>query len=59
MSQIRTFIAVSLTPELSSELSKMILDLKSLTRGVRWLKPDSIHLTLKFLGNLSADQLDQ
>ena len=59
MEQIRTFIAISLTPELSSELGKMIIDLKSLTRGVRWLKPDSIHLTLKFLGNLSADQLDK
>ena len=57
MQQIRTFIAISLTPELKVELNKMIDDLKPITRDVRWVKPDSIHLTLKFLGNLSTDQL--
>jgi 2'-5' RNA ligase len=57
MTQIRTFIAISLTPELKSELDKMIRELKSLSRGVRWIKTDSIHLTLKFLGNLNIEQL--
>jgi len=59
MQQIRTFIAISLTPELKIELRKMVDDLKPITRDVRWVKPDSIHLTLKFLGNLSGDQLQK
>jgi len=59
MQQIRTFIAISLTPDLKSELRKMIMDLKIQQSGMRWVNPDSIHLTLKFLGELSLEELDK
>jgi len=59
MQQIRTFIAISLTPELKSELGKLMMDLKSQEKGVRWVNPASIHLTLKFLGELSLNALDK
>jgi 2'-5' RNA ligase len=59
MQYIRTFIAISLTPELRTALDKMSTDLKPFAQGIRWVKPDSIHLTIKFLGNLSTDQLQE
>ena len=32
--------------------------LKQSRAGVRWVKPSSIHLTLKFLGNIPAAQVE-
>ncbi len=35
----------------------MIVDLKTQQGGIRWANPDSIHLTLKFLGELTPDEV--
>ncbi len=57
--KIRTFIAIPLPPVLLAELKKVIEQLRNLSRGVNWVKPESIHLTLKFLGNLRKDELSK
>ncbi len=57
METIRTFIAVPLPERILAELGKLINHMKSLNRDVKWVRPDAIHLTLKFLGNLSEVQL--
>ena len=55
MEQIRSFIAVELPDELKSRLEQLETRLKSETQApVKWVNPDSIHLTLKFLGNIDA-----
>jgi RNA 2',3'-cyclic 3'-phosphodiesterase len=58
MEQIRSFIAIELPAEVKSGLKNVQGLLKSDNpRTARWVDPDSIHLTLKFLGNVPADKI--
>ena len=57
MEQIRSFIAIELPGELKLELTQLEAQLKTEKQpGIKWTNPDSIHLTLKFLGNIAADR---
>jgi 2'-5' RNA ligase len=60
MSFVRSFIALDLSPDLLSRLEQVIRQLRELLPGpsVRWLPVKNIHLTLKFLGDVSATNLD-
>ncbi len=50
---IRTFIAIDLPSDVKEALSAFVERLKGMgLAGVRWVKPDGIHLTLKFLGEI-------
>ncbi len=56
---VRSFIAI----ELPAELVKRLRDLQaglnsSRLRSVKWVDPGSIHLTLKFLGNVDPGRLE-
>ncbi|MCD4685467.1 MAG: RNA 2',3'-cyclic phosphodiesterase [Anaerolineae bacterium] len=50
----RLFVALDLPPEIVGALTQMQEWLKGRTPGktVRWVKPNSVHLTLKFLGDV-------
>jgi len=57
MEQIRSFIAIELPDELKSGLIQLEARLKlDKQPWVKWVNPDSIHLTLKFLGNIAVDR---
>jgi len=60
MSVIRAFIAVDLAPEILQALERVTADLKQrLGRvQVRWVVVKNIHLTLKFLGDVSVSNLE-
>ncbi len=56
MEQIRSFIAIELPAELKQGLARLETQLKTDNQPwIKWVKPDSIHLTLKFLGNIAID----
>ena len=56
MEQIRCFIAIELPAELKLKLAQLEAQLKAEEQPwVKWVRPDSIHLTLKFLGNIAVD----
>ena len=58
MEQIRTFIAIELPDELKLALTRLQDQLKSGSQApVKWVNPNSIHLTLKFLGNIGMDMV--
>jgi 2'-5' RNA ligase len=60
MEEIRSFIAMELPPEIKSTLARLQNQLKSSSRApVKWVDPDSIHLTLKFLGNIDTELIDK
>ena len=57
MEQIRSFIAIELPGELRQGLARIQSGLKTPGHpSVKWVDPDSIHLTLKFLGSIAADR---
>ena len=61
MYDIRTFIALTLPPDIHGHLSDVIRSLKREIgdRVVRWVAADNIHLTLKFLGEIPGKNIPQ
>ena len=55
---IRSFIAIDFPEETRKALEDIQRELEQCGTGVRWVKPSSIHLTLKFLGNIQPDQVE-
>jgi 2'-5' RNA ligase len=53
--QIRAFIAIEIPEEVKSFLSNLATSLKATSANVRWVRPEGMHLTLKFLGNIPKD----
>ncbi|MEA3279645.1 MAG: RNA 2',3'-cyclic phosphodiesterase [Thermodesulfobacteriota bacterium] len=50
---IRTFIAFELPEKIITFISKVQKELRSRKLKVKWVRPQNIHLTLKFLGNIN------
>jgi 2'-5' RNA ligase len=60
MEQVRCFIAIELPEEVKAGLTRLQAKLKSGNQcPVKWVDPYSVHLTLKFLGNVDADRISQ
>ncbi len=59
METVRAFIAIPLPGSLLDELSRLQHRLKGKVphRSVRWVRPEGVHLTLKFLGDTPRDKL--
>ena len=58
MGEVRAFIAIELPAEVKSSLSGLIESLRiGRERSVKWMNPESIHLTLKFLGDIPERQI--
>lgn len=57
---IRAFIAIDLTPDVQERLDQVSNQLKELLgkSPIRWVPVENIHLTLKFLGNVSMANLE-
>lgn len=56
---IRTFIAIELNQETHSELSSLQSALKKSDADVKWVTPEIIHLTLKFLGYIDGEKINE
>ncbi|MEE9201816.1 MAG: RNA 2',3'-cyclic phosphodiesterase, partial [Dehalococcoidia bacterium] len=58
MEQLRLFVAVELPPEVREALAGLQGELRPRgSPGVRWVGPEGIHLTLKFLGGVPRAQV--
>ncbi len=55
---LRTFIAVELDPAIQKELKSIQDHLKKSAADVTWVKPENIHVTLKFLGEISPEKAE-
>jgi len=54
---VRTFIAIELPQEVREYLESRQTDLASAGGDVKWVRPDDIHLTLAFLGNVPVEEI--
>ncbi|MBI3599232.1 MAG: RNA 2',3'-cyclic phosphodiesterase [Nitrospinae bacterium] len=57
MQTIRAFISIEIPQEVREKISLIQEQLKTVETPVSWVRPQSIHLTLKFLGNISEAQI--
>jgi len=59
MSVIRAFIAIDLSPEIQNQLDVVLKNYKDqlVKVPIRWVAVNNIHLTLKFLGDVSLANL--
>jgi RNA 2',3'-cyclic 3'-phosphodiesterase len=55
---LRTFVAVPLPDAVRNASGRLQERLRRQGLSMRWVKPGGIHLTLKFLGDVSTDALD-
>jgi 2'-5' RNA ligase len=56
--KIRTFIAIKLPEHVIKTLAELQKDLNKYDCRMKWTRPENIHLTLKFLGDISPDEVD-
>ncbi|MCE5333850.1 MAG: RNA 2',3'-cyclic phosphodiesterase, partial [Desulfobacteraceae bacterium] len=56
---IRCFIAVDLSEAVRKRLGGLIRELGESGAEVGWVRPESIHLTLKFLGNVAVELTEE
>jgi len=61
MSVFRAFIAVNLTPDVLDRISQVVMELRDEIGGdfIRWIPVENMHLTLKFLGDVSISNLER
>jgi 2'-5' RNA ligase len=56
---MRTFIAVELPEEIKRQIEQLQAPLKNTDAFVSWVKPKNIHVTLKFLGEVPEEKIDE
>lgn len=56
---MRCFIAIELPERVKSVLTGIEEELKKSKADVRWVEPNNIHLTLKFLGNVKEERIQK
>lgn len=56
---MRAFIAIELPDELHDRLAREQTRFRAAAADARWTRPEGIHLTLKFLGEISEEQVAQ
>lgn len=60
MAGIRSFVAIELPDEIKTALADVQGELKAQAppKAVRWTRPEAIHLTLQFLGDVAPGKVD-
>ncbi len=56
---MRTFIAIELPETIKKEIEQLQAPLKKTGAFVSWVKPKNIHVTLKFLGEIPEDKINE
>jgi 2'-5' RNA ligase len=59
METIRSFIAIELPGELVSRFAEVLREFRRTEADVKWIRPEAIHLTLKFLGSIRPEAVEK
>ena len=57
--EIRSFLAFELPTEMKSIVTRVCEDARKSRLEVRWVRPEGIHLTVVFMGNIKTDDLEK
>lgn len=56
---MRCFVALDISPEVHSALTEVIAQMKKLSHAPRWVRPEGLHITLKFIGEVGEERAKQ
>jgi 2'-5' RNA ligase len=56
---MRLFLALELPPTVRDEIRRAQSELKGSHTGWRWVRPENVHLTLRFLGEVDRSEADR
>ncbi|MDI9571169.1 MAG: RNA 2',3'-cyclic phosphodiesterase [Pseudomonadota bacterium] len=57
---MRAFLAIALPPEVKANIGRIQERLKKSVPGdIRWVRPEGVHLTLKFFGEMTLPELER
>jgi len=59
MSSVRAFLAIPLTRQLQESIRSLQTSLQPRIQGVRWTRPENMHLTLNFFGDTTQESLEK
>lgn len=57
--RMRVFIAIDLGPEIKEKVARVIRELEQTGAKATWTKQENLHLTLKFLGDVSQEHVKE
>jgi 2'-5' RNA ligase len=55
---VRLFVALDLPDQVRHSIAELIANLQSKSRSTRWIKPENLHITLKFIGHVGNEKLE-
>ena len=59
MTTVRAFLAVPLPPSVQQAVQAVQNSLSAEIPGIRWTRPETLHLTLHFFGDIGTDALEK
>lgn len=59
MPGIRTFVAVEVDEASRRELARLLTSFRASQADVKWVSPENLHLTLKFLGDIPPEAIGE
>src|SRR5260370_3150558 len=54
---MRLFVALSISAEVRAILASLIQNLRRADSHSRWVNPDNLHITLKFIGEVAPEKV--
>jgi 2'-5' RNA ligase len=55
---VRLFVAIAIPDDIRDTLAKFLREMQSAVPNVKFVRPENLHVTLKFLGNTSPEKLE-
>jgi 2'-5' RNA ligase len=55
---MRLFVALELPASVREALAELIKEMREIAPKAKWVRPENLHVTLKFLGETAAEKLD-
>jgi RNA 2',3'-cyclic 3'-phosphodiesterase len=56
---MRIFVALDIAPEIRQRITSFLDSMRRHAPGAKWVSPESLHVTLKFIGEQSQERVDE
>lgn len=56
---MRLFVAIEIPKEIRAAIALLLSEFRAISPQTKWVRPDNLHLTLKFLGETDAAKLSE